>query len=335
MSEIDVVPFSCDPSLRSLFDANGRAEGSCGWFETLAETTLAPGERTVLAVACEAGTALAALPLVQTADGMRALTAPYTTRFAPALANLEGARLLGTRAREYAGGVLRLDAMDAGDPGTAAYIDGLKTSGLAFARYDHFVNWFEPVTNFEDYWEHRPSRLRTTVRRRLSQALKSGAEFRCFRGEFDGAVAIYQEIYGSSWKSAEPHPEFIATMVRKLAPDVRLGVIALAGEPAAAQIWLVRDGKATIFKLAHRESAAEHSPGTLLTHWMAQTLIRDDSLTEIDFGRGDDVYKRDWLERSRLRTGLIAADRRTRVGLTALLREVVPTRLSAHRKRRS
>ena len=335
MTDVAVIPFSCDVALRSLFDASGSAEGRCGWFEALVETTLAPGERAVLAVAREAGTVIAALPRVQTAEGMRALSAPYTTRYAPALANLEGARLLGARAREYAGGVLRLDAVDAGDPGQAAYIEGLAASGLAVARYDHFVNWFESVTDFDSYWSRRPSRLRTTVRRKLLQASNAGAGFRCFRSEFDDAVAFYQDIYGSSWKAEEPHPDFIPTLVRKLAPEVRLGVMTLAGEAVAAQIWLVRGRKATIFKLAHRESTADHSPGTLLTHWMAQTLLREDALTEIDFGRGDDTYKRDWLGYSRIRTGLIAADRRTRAGLSALLREVIPTRLSARRKRRS
>jgi hypothetical protein len=332
MTEIAVLPFSRDAAPRVLFDAHGSAEGSWGWFETLAETTLSAGERAVLAVAQEAGKASAALPLVQTAEGMRALTAPYTTRYAPPLANLEAAHVLGAKAQEYAGGVLRLDAVDESDPGMTAFLSGLAASGLTAARYDHFVNRFEPVMDFESYWGQRPSRLRTTVRRKLA---KAAAGFRSFRDEFDDAVAIYQDIYGTSWKEAEPHPGFIPALARNLKPDLRMGVMTLSGELAAAQIWLVRGRKATIFKLAHRESAAEHSPGTLLTQWMTETLIRDDALTEIDFGRGDDAYKRDWLGQSRIRTGVIAADKRTRAGLSALLRDVVPTRLSSRLRRRN
>lgn len=331
MSEVAAVPFSCDVSLSRLFEADG-AEGSFGWFETLAATTLGEGEKAFLAVARQEGEALAALPLVRTAAGVRALTAPYTTRYAPALANLDGARLLGERARDYAGGVMRLDAVAADEPGMAAFLDGLKASGLAAARYDHFANWHEPVTDFESYWRKRPSRLRSTVRRKQALAAKAAADFCCYRHGFDDAVAIYQDIYGRSWKEAEPHAGFIPALVSRLAPAVRLGVMRLDGEPAAAQIWLVSGGRATIFKLAHRENAAEFSPGTLLTRWMIETLIREEALTEIDFGRGDDAYKRDWLGQSRKRIGVIAADRRTGAGLSALLREVVPTRLSAHRR---
>jgi CelD/BcsL family acetyltransferase involved in cellulose biosynthesis len=65
------------------------------------------------------------------------------------------------------------------------------------------------------------------------------------------------------------------------------------GVSVAAQIWFVCGRKATIFKLAHRQDAASHSPGILLTYWMMETLVREDSLDDIDFGRGGATYKHD------------------------------------------
>ena len=120
-------------------------------------------------------------------------------------------------------------------------------------------------------------------------------------------------------------------MVEKLAGDglVRLGIMTLAGRPVAAQIWLVCRRKATIFKLAHRQDAADHSPGTLLTDRMVETLVREECLEEIDFGRGGDAYKRDWLDRERSRMGVIMANWRSRQGLWTITSEVLPTRLSA------
>jgi len=48
--------------------------------------------------------------------------------------------------------------------------------------------------------------------------------------------------------------------------------------------------------------------GILLTYWMMEMLLREDSLDDIDLGRGGDTYKHDWLGKSRLRTSLIAGN---------------------------
>ena len=331
MTEIIVLPFPGEFALGGLFDSTRSAEGRLSWFETLARTTLLPQEQAVMIVALDEGSPRAALPLVRTREGLRALTAPYTTLYAPPLPESGVARELGSRARDYVKTVLRLDGLDAADAGAAALLEGLSSSGLAAACYRGFANWYEPVSDFASWWGLRPSRLRTTVRRKLSAALKRGATFQCVRDGFDDAIAIYEAIHGSSWKDAEPYPLFIAAMVRALGGEglVRIGIMRVAGTPVAAQIWLVCGRRGTIFKLAHREDAAELSPGTLLTHHMAKTLIREDRLEEIDFGRGDDTYKRDWLSRSRHRTGFVAGDWHKVAGLAAIAADVLPTRLGS------
>jgi len=331
MTEILVLPFPGDFDLGRLFASAPSAEGHLCWFETLARTTLAPDEHAVVVVALGEGRPRAALPLVSSRKGLRALTAPYTTIYAPPLPEPEIARELGLRAREYVDAALRLDGLDGAGAGVAAFVEGLARCGLTSACYRGVANWYERVDDFATWWQARPSRLRATVRRKLSAAAKQGATFRCLRGGFDEALASYEEIHGASWKKAEPHPRFMAEMVRALGSEglVRIGVMTAAGRAVAAQVWLVCGRRGTIFKLAHREDAAGLSPGTLLTHYMAETLIRDDALEEIDFGRGNDAYKREWLARSRHRIGLIAADWRKPVGLAAIAAEVVPTRLGS------
>jgi len=329
--EIVVRPFPGDFPLGGLFDSAATAQGQRAWFEMLARTTLACGEQAIIVVALLDGSPRGALPLVRTRGGLRALTAPYTTVFAPPLGEPEIAYELGRCASQYVPSTLRLDGLDAAEPASAAFLDGLSRAGLASARYGGFANWYEPVGDFESWWNRRPSRLKATVRRKLAAASKQDATFALVSGDFDEPIAAYEDIYGRSWKTAEPHPGFVRAMVAALAREglVRMGVMKLGGRPVAAQIWLVCGRRATIFKLAHREDAAALSPGTLLTYRMARALIAADQLCEIDFGRGDDAYKRDWLSSVRTRTGVIAADWRNLSGFRALVKDILPTRLGS------
>ena len=71
-------------------------------------------------------------------------------------------------------------------------------------------------------------------------------------------------------------------------------------------------------KLAHDEDQKSLSPGTLLTAHMIKQLIKE-GIDEIDFGRGDDPYKRLWAGYSRERIGLFVANPRTIHGLVTLV----------------
>jgi CelD/BcsL family acetyltransferase involved in cellulose biosynthesis len=109
---------------------------------------------------------------------------------------------------------------------------------------------------------------------------------------------------------------------------VRMGLMLQGDFPVAAQIWLVHDHRATIFKLAYNQTAAAWSPGTLLTHWMLSRLISDEQIKEVDFGRGDDPYKRDWFGQVRPRFGLVAGNSQSISGWRTIIREVWPTLIS-------
>jgi len=77
---------------------------------------------------------------------------------------------------------------------------------------------------------------------------------------------------------------------------LRLGIARLDGIAVATQLWTLEPGRAIIHKLAYRTSAAEHSPGTILTHAMFQHVIDHDKVPLIDYGTGDDAYKADWMD---------------------------------------
>lgn len=322
--------------VRRLFEAQNATEGSWGWFQALADTTLR-GETASLAVLRTDGQPVAALPLATRGNGMRALCAPYTTCYRPALGDA-GAILgaeLGKRIRYR----LDLDAIDPDHPGMAAFLQGLGDGGLKTASYAHFANWHDGISDFAGYWQLRPGHLRTTVQRKTSRLERAGrlafAEIDLVRNSTEG-LELYQSIYRDSWKEPEPDPDFIPALFRLLGPtgELRMGMMRIDAEPVAVQLWLVKDRSATIFKLAHRSGFDDHSPGTLLTHWLLRLLVERYGVRLVDFGRGDDTYKRLWLSQCRQRRGVVAFNTATARGLYGALRELVPTRLAAWRTAR-
>ena len=85
---------------------------------------------------------------------------------------------------------------------------------------------------------------------------------------------------------------------------MRMGLARHEGEVVAAQMWTVDHGTAYIHKLAHLESAKPLSAGTILTAALFEHVIDRDKVAWVDFGTGDDPYKRDWMEQVRPRSRL-------------------------------
>ena len=51
---------------------------------------------------------------------------------------------------------------------------------------------------------------------------------------------------------------------------------------------MVVAGTATVLKLAHDKAFDRASPGTVLTGFAIRTLMENDGIGMLDFGRGDD-----------------------------------------------
>ena len=329
-------------SVRSLFDRQARPEGCWDWFEILAVTTLSQKESAcILALLDEGGRPVSAIPLVAV-DGriVRGLTSPFTTLFCAPLGHDGDARMLGKLLAAEIGDTFRLDALDTADSAARSFQEGLAGGGLVVARFRHFANWFERIDSFPDYWTGRESRLKSTVKRKAAPLQRDGRlvfEMIDLAADWRRGAQIYETIYASSWKPAEPHPHFIAALLEKMGQSgiARLCVATIEGKPAAAQIWLVRQDRATIFKLAHDPAFDRQSPGTLLTHWMLRLLHERDGVREVDFGRGDDTYKRLWLRLCQDREGVLAANPRTLKGLLAVAADILPSRVAKFLRRRA
>jgi hypothetical protein len=181
--------------------------------------------------------------------------------------------------------------------------------------------------DFEAYWAARPGKLRNTAQRKAKAA---GLDIE-IHGVFDDAAwAAYEEVYAASWKPEEGSPAFLRALAEQegQAGRLRLGVARKDGRPLAAQLWTVEDGTAWIHKLAYREDSKALSPGTVLSMAMFRAALDEDRVSRIDYGTGDDGYKRDWMgERAtlwRLEAFNLASPRglagAVRAGLSALVR---------------
>lgn len=215
-------------------------------------------------------------------------------------------------------GVVDLNPLDADSQFLASCVEGFSNSEWLVEVYSRFGNWIEPVEGrtFAEFLRDRPGQVRSTLSRK-------GKKLRAMPGavlsvvteaaDVGEAMRQYETVYRQSWKTDEPYQEFIRDVARRFADRgwLRLGLLTVDGLPAAAQIWFVYRGVASIFKLAYDPRYVEMSVGSLLTARMFEHVIDVDRVRVVDYLCGDDAYKRDWMTVRRQRVGFRAARRWT------------------------
>ena len=250
-----------------------------------------------------------------------------------------GAPLWGAAAAALAraGAAVSLGPLDGQAPWVALLDGALAAQGCALQRREAFGNWVAHTgaVRFDEWFARRPAALRNTWRRRgrqlgarariafelhgaSSQAAPGGRTPRTL----DHAIAAFESVYARSWKTAEPHARFMPALMRRAAERgaLRLGLLTADDAPIAAQLWL-RDGAASvIYKLAYDEAWKVFSPGLALSVHMFRHAIDVDRAALIDYGSGDDAYKRDWMDERRVRVALTAYRLRHPAGALMALR---------------
>ncbi|MBU6269573.1 MAG: GNAT family N-acetyltransferase [Sphingomonadales bacterium] len=301
----DLKEVQASPALGALLDAPAAAApfDRLAWWQGLeADCGLTP----MLAVASdEQGSAV--LPLQRTPAGLTALANWYSFRVRPVVSPGADARALLTRlARDLGRHDSQVTLSPVPDEGGEAHLlaDAFRAGG-----------WFVDVTacdtnhvldvggrGFAEYLAGRPGQLRTTLKRKAKKvtvALHTAFD--------DAAWDDYEAIYAQSWKPEEGSPAFLRRFAEAEGAAGRLRMAVARAEidgvmqPVAAQFWTVEGGTAFIHKLAHIEAAKPLSPGTTLSAALFEQVIDRDHVAFVDFGTGDDGYKRDWMEYQRPR----------------------------------
>ncbi|MXO93031.1 GNAT family N-acetyltransferase [Erythrobacter arachoides] len=268
------------------------------WFRLLEESGLHP----FIAVVREGDEAMA-LPLHRRGGRLEALTNWYAFDWRPLrTANADDDALLPALARALLQQTHRLDLAKL--PEEDGWLPRLEAAfgaaGWFIIRQPCDTNHILPVASrsYQKYLDTRPGPLRTTLKRKAKKVeAVVVAQFHPADWE------AYEAIYASSWKPAEGDPALLRRFAEaeSAAGRYRFALARHQGEPVAAQFWTVDGATAYIHKLAHRDSAAALSPGTTLTAALMQRVIDVDQVEQVDFGTGDDRYKRDWMEAQRTR----------------------------------
>ena len=288
------------PALAALLDAQTAPFDRREWFAALAGHC---GLKPVFALACE-GDRAALLPLMETRDGLAALANWYSFRWHPLLSPGAGP-LLAAIARDLAGRTHRLLLAPLPDESgeTQALALALRGAGWRLATDRCDSNHVLPVAgrSFATCLQSRPGALRGTLKRKRRQV-----EIVLHRRFDADAWEHYEAIYRASWKPEEGAPAFLRSFAETegAAGRLRLGIGYTGGgapRAIAAQLWTVEHGTAFIHKLAHDQAAASLSPGTVLTAALLEEVIERDRVGLVDFGTGDDRYKRDWMDSVRPR----------------------------------
>jgi hypothetical protein len=268
------------------------------WFALLESA----GARPHIALARDGGEAVA-LPLAQNGSGLVALS-NWSAFTWSGLDTAQPARtsLLADLARALAGrtGKVTLDKLPDEDGTATRLAEAFRAAGWLVVRQACDTNHILEVAgrSFAEYLSGLPGPLRTTLKRKAKHVEVT------ILTRFDPAAwAAYEAVYGESWKPAEGDRALLQAFAEAegAAGRLRLGLALHDGEVVAAQFWTVEDGIAYIHKLAHRESAKPLSAGTTLTAALFEHVIDTDRVEVVDFGTGDDRYKRDWMEQVRLR----------------------------------
>jgi hypothetical protein len=318
------------PDEMCLFDQD--VFSTLNWYGTVCEAGLPAEAHAMFLVARRDDTILAILPMMQTRQGLSNLTTAYTCLWQPLFADgLSTARFrqlgeaFGGFCRHHA--VTRIDALDGDAAWLHPFIAGTQGAGLKPLWFDHFGNWFCNTADvgWSDYLAARPGKLRETIKRRTRRLMSmEGARFTIIRSaeHIESGLRDYAHIYQRSWKQPEPFAEFNPALMRACAKDgtLRLGLLHLCGEPLAVQFWILRDGWAGVQKLAHVEAAKHIAPGTVLTGLMIRHLLDEEHVRELDFGRGDDLYKQAWTGSRRQRRGVLLVNPWRIAGVLAVTR---------------
>lgn len=246
-----------------------------------------------------------AWPLVHANGRIEPLLNWYSFSWQPLVSTIENlfqAELMASLARTLRERSARLTLWPLPDEnGLASAMErAFRSAGWIVARRVSDSNhWLETGgRRFKAYLRGRPGALRAALDRKGKHLETEIFDY------FDvDTWDIYEHIYANSWKPAEGN----ATLLRQFAEAegaagrIRLGITRHQGRPVAAQFWTVEAGTAWIHKLAHDERARHLSPGTVLTAAMLEHAMDRDEVGLVDFGTGDDSYKRDWMEAVRPR----------------------------------
>lgn len=165
--------------------------------------------------------------------------------------------------------------------------------------------WAPVPPSFEDYWAARPSKLRNTVSRAERRLERLGAVYDVLPPEdAEQGVADFARLHALRWGDA-------STVLRKIAlfsAAVRAGLasgemvahrLVVQRRAIAIELWFEFDGIASFYQAGRDLDERWRGAGSVVkARAIAGTFGR--GYREIDLLHGDEAYKSDWVDQTRL-----------------------------------
>ncbi|SFC73051.1 Acetyltransferase (GNAT) domain-containing protein [Polaromonas sp. OV174] len=312
-------------------------ESSVYWYRNLINTVYPKDDGINTYVLRKNGKPVAALPVrsIKTPFGQKveALSNYYTALYSPLLTNelaVSDMTILisAVKNAHVSTGIMTFSPMDPSAGSYRTLFLALQANGLVAFKFFRFGNWYLQVQNdWSTYLKNREGTIRSTIKRMHKKFLTDGGVLELIQDatQLERGIDAYQRVYASSWKKPEPYPEFIPGLIRICVNRgwLRLGIAWLNGQPIAAQLWIVANGKANIYKLAYDEKYKSYASGTLLTAMLMEHAFEQDKVFEVDYLIGDDAYKKSWMSDRRERWGIIAYNPKAVAGMFGLCKEAI------------
>ena len=280
------------------------------WFENVA-SALDDDQAMMLTCVVAGNKVMAILPLMKSAGNtFYSLKHRYTPIYSLLLTNDDQQQVLTCMAQGLDQLPLKgllLEPVADNDGNLRSLQQIMESAGFSCEYIFRHYNWIYRVQgqSYEEYMAARPARLRNTISRKKRKLEREhGYNIRLYTGDkVPQAMSDYYAVYNSSWKANEQYTGLVDDIVAGFSKKgwTRLAVLYIKGQPAAAQLWFVHHGKASIFRLAYSEAWKHYSPGSILTSYMMEYVIDTDKVEQIDFLTGNDAYKQDWMSERRER----------------------------------
>ncbi len=155
---------------------------------------------------------------------------------------------------------LRLKPFDENDSHVLGLQQGMESLGISCHRVFRFFNWSCELQGqtLDDYRAKRPGSVRNTIARKQRKLEREhGYEIRLFIDKgVQQAMADYYAVFNASWKAKELSDHIMDGLIERFAKMgwLMLSILYIHEQPAAAQLWFVVHGKASIFRLAYDEA---------------------------------------------------------------------------------
>jgi len=182
------------------------------------------------------------------------------------------------------------------------FIESCENAGLKTQQSHCHYNWvYHNVDDtYEEYIKNRPKKIRDIPRLERKLQKKHQIEIKLTTSHEDDvkqAIADYEIIYEKSWKDKENYPAFIPEFISQCAEMgiLRLGILYLDQIPVASQFNIHDQGTSLIYKLSYDEKYKNQSVGSILSYYMMAHAFEKDQAQIIDYGCGNDGYKKDWM----------------------------------------